>query len=150
MCAGEDSNLQALRRYYLKIVRLPISPPAHRACQFPAYCPIRIYYSLKNRGGTIKLYPKGILFLLYPPPASSLGNFFLFFVLCFFFLLTIVRDYGDDTIFKFNNAWVNNTMFAKQLLEPLHQRFNQLPVFYRIFNQNTHLHLDSLLKKVGN
>ena len=28
LCAGEDSNLHALRRYHLKVVRLPISPPA--------------------------------------------------------------------------------------------------------------------------
>ena len=27
-CAGEDSNLHALRRYHLKVVRLPVSPPA--------------------------------------------------------------------------------------------------------------------------
>jgi hypothetical protein len=30
LCAGEDSNLHALNgRYHLKVVRLPISPPAH-------------------------------------------------------------------------------------------------------------------------
>ena len=28
-CPREDSNLHALRRYHLKVVRLPISPPGH-------------------------------------------------------------------------------------------------------------------------
>lgn len=28
--AGEDLNLHALRRYHLKVVRLPVSPPARK------------------------------------------------------------------------------------------------------------------------
>lgn len=27
-CAGQELNLHALRRYHLKVVRLPVSPPA--------------------------------------------------------------------------------------------------------------------------
>ncbi len=30
-CARQDLNLHALRRYHLKVVRLPISPRAHDA-----------------------------------------------------------------------------------------------------------------------
>ena len=30
MCPGQDLNLHALRRYHLKVVRLPISPPGRR------------------------------------------------------------------------------------------------------------------------
>ncbi len=44
-CPREDSNLHALRRYHLKVVRLPISPPGHIArCTIRTFLLFQVFF----------------------------------------------------------------------------------------------------------
>jgi hypothetical protein len=61
-CPGQDLNLHALRRYHLKVVRLPISPPGRRSSR------------ILPRGRAMSSAVRDVPAAGLEPATSSLGN----------------------------------------------------------------------------